>query len=606
MGATIFLYSWAPPAIDIGTAHSNPILFGASIVAGQAVGALIYLCMKAKDFFTDKNLRHLIIKHTLSFTTVLIAANSIQSVLFVYSTRLIDTAVTSLLELHPIIYIYLMARYVRDSEGQRRYARITPITLLFLGVAALGVTLVTLGTMPDESLQGIGASVWVMGLLLAGASAVFRSLAAFTFKWGTDLHRDIETMSTPQIDSSNRRSISEMDCVMFAYFLGNALSAMISISVGFAFPISLGDIRVDFSITSMGMAFLIGLLLLVPGNICFRKANLTTETVSINVLLYFTPFVSVIWLYIFTDIDIPSPDLVAMGAAAIVSANILLHLNPERRSDMSSRLGFRSLVFFIWMFGVVIYFRGEVLGSETLIWTTDYFGILTLSATVFTLLLSFQVSRLASRTFEEDEYTIALVHNLEQLTNEGILDERAIDLVLQIDTAGKSQFVIEGDESDHIESCYHEAVFLIEDARMPNCNCSHCQGLMDAKIRLDNLVHSKQYGNEFGEIVAIVLFGIVTIGLSVLAKPDVTGWQGFMVDQFSMVFAATICFLIFNLADMLRDRRSDVLRKLSSTPRHGIYFRGQKSLGFEGLVSIVLGSGIIAVFGVLFYLKWLA
>lgn len=606
MAATILLYSWVPPAIDIGAANSNPVLFGGAIVAGQAAGALLYIYFRARGLLTDSQIRSVVWRHVLSFTTILIVANSVQSVLFVYSTRLVDTAVTSLLELHPIIYIYLMARYVKDRDGGRRYAKITPRTVLLLIVALMGVTFVTLGSRPNAALAGLDTIAWTVGLLLALASAIFRSLAAFTFKWGTDLHREVEKLRDSKDAPHVHTSVSEMDCVMFAYFLGNALASIVSVVVGFAFPFRLGGIQISFSLLPILVAFLIGFVLFVPGNICFRKANLITNNVSINALLYFTPFVSVLWLYLFTTIEIPHPDLMAIGAAAIVSANVLLHLNPEQRADMSSRLGFRSLVLFIWLFGSLVYLRDQIVEPDMLIWGGNYYGILALAATVFTLILSFRTSRLVDRTFKEEEYTISLVRNLEDLVESGIVEDQITDRVLSIDASGQSKFTVRDADDRTIDYDYQEALMIIQDAERSNCRCSYCERLMRAKIDLDKLVHSKQYGNEVGEFFAVMLFGIVTVGLSIFARPEASGWEGFLTDQFSILFSATICFLIFNLVDMLRDRRLDVFRRISLRSKHSIYFRERKTMGFEGATAMTLGLGIALTFSVLLYLKWLA
>ena len=88
-----------------------------------------------------------------------------------------------------------------------------------------------------------------------------------------------------------------------------------------------------------------------------------------------------------------------MGTAAIITANLAMNFEAE------IRWGFRALVLALIACGAIVYLRDDVftpLGIEPWSWTAGgCFESITLSATVFTLILAFRVARLVSRTREE-------------------------------------------------------------------------------------------------------------------------------------------------------------------------------------------------------------
>ena len=112
-------------------------------------------------------------------------------------------------------------------------------------------------------------------------------------------------------------------------------------------------------------------------------------------------------------------DWFVLGALVIITANTLLHLDPEgaRRSvdqqehDRKARgWGYRSLVVSILVSGSFMLFRNELTPEGWHTWNfTEYWGMLALCATVFVLILSFRVSRVAERTLSEGHTDVGAV-----------------------------------------------------------------------------------------------------------------------------------------------------------------------------------------------------
>ena len=71
--------------------------------------------------------------------------------------------------------------------------------------------------------------------------------------------------------------------------------------------------------------------------------------------------------------------------------------------------------------------------------------------------------------------------------------------------------------------------------------------LADAAAQLSNVVHSRQQGLEFGELFSHIIFGAITVVLTLLSPPAVTGWIGFLLEMLMALFSVVIVFLAVNV-----------------------------------------------------------
>ena len=64
----------------------------------------------------------------------------------------------------------------------------------------------------------------------------------------------------------------------------------------------------------------------------WRKANLVSDNLGINVLLYGVPVVALLLLFTFTPVNLVRVDFLVVGVVAIIGANVLINFESEVRS----------------------------------------------------------------------------------------------------------------------------------------------------------------------------------------------------------------------------------------------------------------------------------
>ena len=131
-----------------------------------------------------------------------------------------------------------------------------------------------------------------------------------------------------------------------------------------------------------------GLFIYAIGRMAWPIANLTTSNLGTNTLGYASPVIALVLLWIFSQAEVSKPDLLVIGAVAVVASNLLINFEGE------IRWGFRPLLLSLGICGAFMYLREgffALLAVQGWQWTSGgYFESITLSATVFTLLLAFR------------------------------------------------------------------------------------------------------------------------------------------------------------------------------------------------------------------------
>ena len=263
--------------------------------------------------------------------------------LFIWSTRFIDISITTILfETWPFFLIALTAALFRR---QQRYRRITFPMLLLLTSGFTGCAFV----IASQSGGIIGLStqssyILAAGVVLAMGSAIMTSLAAYLFKWGSDL-----TDSLPDGIAEEYSTHSlELFGIAVAIVVTDVFSITLNSTIGFATGESLQPIH-------LLIGFGGGVAIYTLGSITWRLANLMTDNLGINALGYSTPIIALIWLLIFSQVGVVKLDFLVIGAAAVVAANLLINFEAD------IRFGFKALVLALWACGTFVYLREEFL-----------------------------------------------------------------------------------------------------------------------------------------------------------------------------------------------------------------------------------------------------
>ena len=582
MLVAVTLFSSLPLVIAWGGGERAPFLFNAAMNAGVVLACLVFMTALYRSLiFNGANLR-IIARRIFDIKIGLSIFANFNFAFFAWSTRFVDVSVSAILfESWPIFIILITARLFRSDA---RYHEITSEMLLLLALGLVGFAFVVVGQAGGfANIQTGGLALLIAGVALAVLGAIATSFTAFSFRWGTDV--------ASELPDSSREGISEASLDMFgvlvAFLVANAASAIINTFAGVSSGESL-DQR-----TLLVAVFLGGATNWVA-NVAWRKANLTTDNLGINALAYATPIFSLAWLFLFSQVAPERLDYLIAGAVGIIIVNLLINFEAE------IRFGFKALLLALWACGAFVYLRDDILEYLPFgqwAWPGEtYFGALGLSATVFTLLRSFRVARLATQTQDEDNRLYTLFQNLDLLARRNVVDGAVRDHILAIDYAVTPE---------QLQVAYQEArVYLIE-AVDANPDMDDQAQIAEAETQLNVIAHSRQQGIEFGELFALIIFAGITVFIGLASRPGVTGWIGFLVEMLVILFSAVIVFLVVNVWDLHRDRAGEILERREDYDGYGVVFRDAVNRRFEQTTSIVVGLLVTIAYAALLWYKWL-
>lgn len=574
-------FSVIPLLIANGGGEQNPFLFAASLKMGVFFGLAIFLAVMFRDVLFNATVIQIIVQRLPTWSMLFMLINQFEYALFGLAIRFVDVSVAAVLfETWPIAVILLTASLFRRES---RYGKIRKEMLLLLVMGFIGFWFVaasqsgSFGNLGDAQ---FGTTLVGIGLVVMAAFAA--AVAAYGIRWGVDLRRALP----PNLVEHKDIELVEVCCVLIAntvaHFVGSVLAGLVGFSTGESL-----DIRIlIYALAAGGVAHTVATM-------AWRAANLMTTNLGINALSYATPVVTLVWLFLFAEVDIARTDYLIMGAAAIITANLLINFEAE------VRFGFKAMILALWVCGAFVYLRDDFmiyLPFEGWLWPREtYLGALGLSATIFTLLLTFRIARLAPRTQDEDNRIFALHRSLELLAQRNLIASEATRHIRGIDSARTPE---------ELRLAYTQVKLCFAEATAEDLPPSDQRLLADVEAQLNMMVHSRQQGLEFGELFSLIIFGGATVLLSLVSRPEVEGWTAFLLEVFSTLFPAVIIFLITNVWDLHRDRADLVLANQQNSQGFGVIFRDARSRRFEQSVSLVVGLLIIIAYAGLLWYKW--
>ena len=614
-GLYIFLgtigWSFAPLIIEVSNAGLNPFAFYIWYGLGTAFGTTLFLFfyveIKHKKFFNEyqnktedksktmaKNLRKILFPKKEDVAKYLNEKNGKdkekvdsaekESILkkvvnVIWHRKILSWAILGRLsiaflalasgfvetEVATVLYeawviFYIVIRGLNQHELKSQLS--TQNIMLFV-FAAIGLLFINL----SETGQFSGISI--PGLLFALIGAVFAAISLErSIEWGERADIILKEESGEQNDSK-RKSYSAIQIntvyTLVATIVMNLAVAGVSVIGVFVFNWAQNDKILKFEnffYSGFAWVFFITIILGSIEVIGYRKGGLETKNDKIFAIAYFMPIFSVIWLWIQSaisegNVQVGRIDYFLIGISIVVAVNILLNYSVEKH-----RLGFKWLVISFWVCGVVVIFRDQWFtmwhGFDNWLWegSTDYFAVLGLSTTVFVLVLSFRTIRINERTRHENDLVSSLYWKLwlqqkkvneqenyaetENMINQGLADLTEIDASETVPRFDKKNI---------------RAYFVF---RKLFCNYEE-KDKAEVYKNFDEMVLSKSSGRDLTEPLILIAFGASTILLALVTRPQFSGWNLFVSDSFSILFAATIAFMIFNLFDLRRERSTPIL-----------------------------------------------
>ena len=583
MSVTVLVYSLAPLMVAVMDVAQVPFLFNAALQVGGMAGYVVVLLVAYRPLIFDPEVWTAVRRRILAWSILLGVVSGLDYALFVWATRFIDISIATILfETWPFFLIALTAVLFRRS---RRYRRITFPMLLLLTAGFAGCAFVIAGQ--SGGFSGLGSQsdfTLLLGVILAVGSAVMTSLAAYLFKWGSDL-----SLALPR---GTVEGYSSYGLELFGVAVAIVITDVFSIGLNAAIGFGTGE---SLNVGQLVIGCLGGVAVYTVGSITWRVANVLTDNLGINALGYSTPLIALLWLLAFSQVGEVRVDFLIIGAAAIIVANLLINFEAE------VRFGFKALILCLWGCGAFVYLRDdllELLPVDAWAWPGDsYFEAVALSATVFILLLSFRVARLVTRTRDEDNRTFLLFQAMEVLVSRNVVHRSIRDDILAIDGARSPE---------QLRDAYMSARDRLTRPIGLSVGPEDRKLLADARAQLYALTHSRQQGIDFGELFALVTFGATTVVLALASRPRVSGWNALLVELFTVLFSAVIAFLVVNVWDLQRDRSAKVLEWDALPGDYNVVFREAKSRRFEQAICVIVGALVTAAYAGLLWGKWIS
>lgn len=548
----------------------------------MAFGYGLFLWLWYRHLIRDRAVRRLVRRRIACWMFIPIVFNNFELALFSLSARYVDISIVAVVyELYHIGVIWLTAYLFRR---ERRYRPVTITTLLLMSVGLAGIGFVVFAQtgmfwgLDENSAWSIGR-----GLGLAVAATVAAACAAYAFRWSVDVGRDMVDRGLAPDDGR-----ADVFCVVAVNLIANAICVPLNLMIGFSFN---EDANTSVLLGTVGVAVLGGLFLNSVPSVFWRKANLETRNLGINALGYATPLFSLLWLWCFAFVGVASWQYLVVGTAAVITVNLLVNFEAERR------FGFSGLLVALWLCGAFVYVREEIfprVGVDQWVWTSaGYIETITLSATVFTLLLAFRVARLVTRINSEVNQTFVVYRSIQQLVERNVLSGEILTHVMRIDCSR---------DDDELQVAYELAMDCL--AGVCPLRDADVQMLVSARSELDMLVRSKGQGIGLGELFALVAFAGITVVFGLFSRLDVGGWQRVLVDMFAILLSTVVIFLTVNVWDLQRERGEPKLAFRDEHDGHAVRFFDSGRRRTDVLISVLMGSGIVLTFFVLLTERW--
>ena len=328
----VFGYSLTPVVVAFAS-DVSPFLFNAAWRLGLVLGLSVVIAWR-RAVFSTPGVRGVVLRRLRSPAIVAAVVSNFDYALFVLSTMVIDISVaTVIFETWPMWMILTLAWIYRKEE---RYRRNVVLTVLMVGLCLVGLCLVTISQSEDALgfVTGQAPGRLLLGSALALAGALAGSLAAHSFRWGTELAGELAAILRSHGSPLSYRSL-DLFCLVLAYAVSSSVSVLASLIIG---TVGLGPVNPGAVVLSV----VGGLAAYAPATVAWRMGNLRSGNLGVNAMVYGTPVLSLGWFYLLSrgwmsspvrlDVfNIASVEYLLVGVAVIVVANLVVNLEAEVR-----------------------------------------------------------------------------------------------------------------------------------------------------------------------------------------------------------------------------------------------------------------------------------
>jgi len=614
-------WALAPLAIELSNAGETPFLFNAwyelGIATGTVVFIILYIRVVNRKFFADeKNKIQLqtiwdLLKtpgkerkaktkfgnivnqlwHRKILTWAIIGRTNIA--FLALAAGFVATEIATVLYETWIIF-YIIIRGLNKHE-LKNDLNLQNIILFHFAVG--GLLFINLAQ------SGLFSSINIWGLLISFAGAILSAISLErSVAWGEKFDGE-ETYKT--MEQIKVGTVYTLIATVVMDVFAAVLSLVAALFYNNIAKTSISSFN-DYFSSKFLLILIFGLIFGSMASIGYRKGSLEAVSLKTSSISFFMPIFAVISLWIWDlvageAIRIERIDYFLIGLSVVTAVNLLLNYSIE-----VEKLGFKWLVISFWTSSMIILLRDRWFwlwhDNDDWLWegSTDYYAVLGLSTTVFVLVLSFRTVRLNERTRHENHLLSSLYWKTKLYKN----NQKALEALRKIDESE----TLEQFDSNYIDV---RKSILAKDTENNIDNTMTSKNVEEAAMmhsQLDELSHSKARGKDIAEPLILIAFGVSTIAITLMTRPKFSDWNLFLSDIFSVLFASTICFMIFNLFDLRNERSKPVLwpPKLieQNSEVNELKYKKNESSAFEIFISFILSAIVVLVFIIILYGKW--
>lgn len=380
------MYASVPPILHLTASDSNPFYFNFLVTIAQITIVSLFL-LYSKSTYVNERLnadqrKHLLkpslhctyvqrIRHTAKDgdSTVVLKQfeykNALGSIrlpiawalvsslhygFLAWAVTILETAIaTTIFELWPVFLVYTLARHedndkllrgVVASVGEARRS-LSKERVILTAIAGFGLVFM-LGSQAGGgiySISGLVSYEAVIGMVIVLVAAFLAALSVLSnLAYGKVLYYAIvatpftklsDAYENPEPTPIELRGDLDRRLLVWLTLLGYVLSRLFSLPVNVAIGFVMQHSQGSLSSRAVLGALVIGGAAAV-GGMMLRVGNIRSEDVAVNSLLCLGPAISLSALMVL-GISLPRFDLFVVGAVAILTVNVLIHLRPQLR-----------------------------------------------------------------------------------------------------------------------------------------------------------------------------------------------------------------------------------------------------------------------------------
>ena len=299
--------SFGPLALALGDAGAYPFIFNALWRMGGAVGCLAIIAIAWPRLLFNGATWRVLRGRIVCWTMTIVILGQFDFALMALSLKFVDVSITAVLgEMAPLFAILVIAVALRGRHGRLTWRLRGLLLVCFAGAIFVGGS-------QWGFLFGGEAMPLLLGCFIALSGAAASGAGALSLRWAADA-AGVLARAPGRPDASV--VAMELFCLAAAFGIATALMIPISGIIGLA----AGE-----AIT--GGAFYViggGALLHATVGVSWRGANLLSDSLAINALIYLVPIGALGWLFLAGRVGVERVEYLLIGVALIVGANVAI------------------------------------------------------------------------------------------------------------------------------------------------------------------------------------------------------------------------------------------------------------------------------------------